>query len=252
MTIYIKGCIIPNECKPAYAFWNMDATCPNDVKEALNASKADEPILVMIDSPGGNIHAASTIYTMLQDVNAQAHITGLAASAASMIAMACRDIFMSDTALFMIHNVSAVAAGDVHTMQSAADMLAAANKSVANAYMQRTGKSLEELQALMDKETWMDVEEAVALGFVDGRIVGDGEEVALDGQENSGGTDKNDNAPTTIVEDRKEKREAVCLQPAAALGYMLPDAVVKKTLADMRACQMKLNALKTKEVSFHD
>ena len=112
--------------------------------------------------------ACSEIYTALKAYagTVEINIVGLAASAASVIAQAGHSR-ISPTALFMVHNVSGSAAGDFHDMQQEAEILQTANKAVAAAYLEKTGKSMEELLGIMDAETWMDAQKAVEYGFVD-------------------------------------------------------------------------------------
>ena len=150
-----------------YEWVGMDATCPKDVNAAISEANG-EPLLVEINSGGGDVFAGSEIYTALKAYagTVEINIVGLAASAASVIAQAGHSR-ISPTALFMVHNVSGSAAGDFHDMQQEAEILQTANKAVAAAYLEKTGKSMEELLGIMDAETWMDAQKAVEYGFVD-------------------------------------------------------------------------------------
>ena len=161
--IEVKGTIVGNADKWIYEWFGMDATCPKDVNAAIS-----EPLLVEINSGGGDVFAGSEIYTALKAYagTVEINIVGLAASAASVIAQAGHSR-ISPTALFMVHNVSGSAAGDFHDMQQEAEILQTANKAVAAAYLEKTGKSMEELLGIMDAETWMDAQKAVEYGFVD-------------------------------------------------------------------------------------
>lgn len=122
-----------------------------------------------INSPGGDCVAAAQIYNMLMDYkgNVTVKIDGIAASAASVIAMADTKVLMSPTALMMIHNPLTVAIGDSEEMQKAIDMLAEVKESIINAYEIKTGLSRAKLSHLMDAETWMNANKAVELGFAD-------------------------------------------------------------------------------------
>lgn len=122
-----------------------------------------------INSPGGDCVAAAQIYNMLMDYkgNVTVKIDGIAASAASVIAMAGTKVLMSPTALMMIHNPLTVAIGDSEEMQKAIDMLSEVKESIINAYELKTGLSRAKLSHLMDAETWMNANKAVELGFAD-------------------------------------------------------------------------------------
>lgn len=165
--IEVKGTIVGNADKWIYEWFGMDATCPKDVNAAISEANG-EPLLVEINSGGGDVFAGSEIYTALKAYagTVEIDIVGLAASAASVIAQAGHSR-ISPTALFMVHNVSGSAAGDFHDMQQEAEILQTANKAVAAAYLEKTGKSMEELLGIMDAETWMDAQKAVEYGFVD-------------------------------------------------------------------------------------
>lgn len=165
--IEVKGTIVRNADKWIYEWFGMDATCPKDVNAAISEANG-EPLLVEINSGGGDVFAGSEIYTALKAYagTVEINIVGLAASAASVIAQAGHSR-ISPTALFMVHNVSGYATGDFHDMQQEAEILQTANKAVAAAYLEKTGKSMEELLGIMDAETWMDAQKAVEYGFVD-------------------------------------------------------------------------------------
>lgn len=122
-----------------------------------------------INSPGGDCVAAAQIYNMLTDYkgNVTVKIDGIAASAASVIAMAGDTVLMSPVSMMMIHNPATMAFGDHAEMQKAIEMLAEVKESIINAYVIKTGQSRAKLSHLMDAETWMDANKAVELGFAD-------------------------------------------------------------------------------------
>ena len=126
-------------------------------------------ITVWINSPGGDCVAAAQIYNMLMDYkgNVTVKIDGIAASAASVIAMAGTKVLMSPVSMLMIHNPMTIAFGDSAEMQKAIEMLGSVKDSIINAYEIKTGLSRAKLSHLMDAETWMDVNKAVELGFAD-------------------------------------------------------------------------------------
>ena len=125
-----------------------------------------------INSPGGDCVAAAQIYNMLTAYNGKVtvKIDGIAASAASVIAMAGDTVLVSPVSMLMIHNPATIAWGDHADMQKAIDMLSEVKESIINAYVLKTGLSRARLSHLMDAETWMDANKAVELGFADGII----------------------------------------------------------------------------------
>ena len=127
------------------------------------------PVTIWINSPGGDCIAASQIYSMLMDYTGSVtvKIDGIAASAASVIAMAGTTVLMAPTALMMIHNPMTVAFGDTTEMQKAIDMLDEVKESIVNAYEIKTGMSRAKISHLMDSETWMNANRAIELGFAD-------------------------------------------------------------------------------------
>lgn len=126
-------------------------------------------IEVWINSPGGDCVAAAQIYNMLMDYkgNVTVKIDGIAASAASVIAMAGTKTLVSPTSLLMIHNPFTFAQGDADELQKAIEMLGEVKESIINAYELKTGLSRAKLSHLMDDETWLNANKAVELGFAD-------------------------------------------------------------------------------------
>ena len=122
-----------------------------------------------INSPGGDCVAAAQIYNMLSNYKGKVtvKIDGIAASAASVIAMAGDTVLVSPVSMLMIHNPATIAWGDHAEMQKAIDMLSEVKESIINAYVLKTGLSRPKLSHLMDAETWMDANKAVELGFAD-------------------------------------------------------------------------------------
>lgn len=166
--VNIKGPIISNSDAWIYEWFGIEATSPNTVNKVLSEANGEE-IEVEINSGGGSVFAGSEIYTALKSYsgNVVVKIVGLAASAASVIAMAGNKVIMSPTAQMMIHNVSSYSAGDYRDMEHTAEILRSANNTIANAYRLKTGKAQEDLLGLMDNETWMTAEKAKELGFID-------------------------------------------------------------------------------------
>ena len=147
--------------------WFDDDVTPALFREELNAGTGN--ITVWINSPGGDCVAAAQIYNMLMDYKGDVtvKIDGIAASAASVIAMAGTKVLMSPVSMMMIHNPATIAVGDTAEMQKAINMLAEVKESIMNAYEIKTGMSRTKISHLMDAETWMDAHKAVELGFAD-------------------------------------------------------------------------------------
>ncbi|MBC8569972.1 head maturation protease, ClpP-related [Zongyangia hominis] len=147
--------------------WFDDDITPQLFREELNAGSGD--ITVWINSPGGDCVAAAQIYNMLMDYRGSVtvKIDGIAASAASVIAMAGTRVLVSPVSMMMIHNPATMAMGDAAEMQKAIAMLDEVKESIINAYEIKTGMSRAKLSHLMDAETWMDAHTAVDLGFAD-------------------------------------------------------------------------------------
>ncbi len=159
-TLSLDGYIAENS-------WFDDDITPKQFKAELYSS--DGNITIMLNSPGGDVFAASQIYTMLKEY--PGHITvkieGLAASAASVIAMAADEIFMSPVAMMMIHNPATIVFGEVADLQSGIAMLSEVKESIINAYEQKTSLSRAKISHMMDAESWFNAWKAVELGFAD-------------------------------------------------------------------------------------
>ena len=147
--------------------WFEDDVTPALFASELNAGSGD--VTVWINSPGGDVVAAAQIYNMLIDYPGRVRvcIDGIAASAASVIAMAGSTVAMSPVSMLMIHNPATLAIGDAEELGRAIDMLAAVKDSIINAYELKTGMSRAKLAKLMDQETWMDAKAAISMGFAD-------------------------------------------------------------------------------------
>ena len=159
-TLFLNGTI-------ASESWFDDDVTPALFKSDLDSGKG--PITVWINSPGGDVWAAAQIYNMLLSYGGKVtvKIDGLAASAASVIAMAGDEVLVSPVSMLMIHNPSTMAMGDKDDLAQAISMLDSVKDSILNAYVKKTGLSKNKLSKLMDDETWMDANKAVELGFAD-------------------------------------------------------------------------------------
>lgn len=159
-TLYLDGTIAEDS-------WFDDDISPVAFKADLLSGTGD--VTIWINSPGGDCVAASQIYAMLMDYpgNVTVKIDGIAASAASVIAMAGTKVLMAPTALMMIHNPLTVAIGDSEEMQKAIDMLSEVKESIMNAYEIKTSLTRAKISHMMDAETWLNANKAVELGFAD-------------------------------------------------------------------------------------
>src|SRR5660397_134542 len=168
MKVKIKGPIISSDEKWIYDFFGIESTSPKEVIEAVEKANGDE-LVVEINSGGGDVYAGSEIYTALKEYSGEVttKITGIAASAASVIVMAGDKALMSPTAQMMIHNVSAVTYGDYRDMKHSSEVLKNANETIANSYMLKSGMERKELLKMMDKETWLTPKKALEHNLID-------------------------------------------------------------------------------------
>jgi ATP-dependent Clp protease protease subunit len=159
-TLYLDGAI-------AEESWLGDEVTPKQFKSELTSGEGN--ITVWINSPGGDVFAASQIYNMLMDYkgNVTVKIDGIAASAASVIAMAGGEVHMSPVSMLMIHNPMTIAIGDAEEMVKAIAMLEEVKESIINAYEIKSGLSRARISHLMDAESWFNAKKAVELGFAD-------------------------------------------------------------------------------------
>lgn len=169
--------------------WYGDEVTPALFRRELEAGQGN--ITVWINSPGGDVFAAAQIYNMLMEYKGDVtvKVDALAASAASVIAMAGTTVQMSPVAMMMIHNPMTIAIGDSEEMKKAVAMLDEVKESIMNAYEIKTGLNRTKISHLMDAESWFNARKAVELGFADG-ISGDkcgsGERSKKDGTELEG------------------------------------------------------------------
>lgn len=147
--------------------WWGDEVTPQMFRSELNA--ADGDITLWINSPGGDCYAAAQIYNMLKEYPGKVavKIDGIAASAASVVAMAGATVEISPVGMLMIHNPATISIGDTHEMERTITFLSEIKESIINAYELKTGQSRTKISQLMDAETWMNSKKAVELGFAD-------------------------------------------------------------------------------------
>ena len=210
--------------------WFDDDVTPQLFKDELNSGTGD--ITVWINSPGGDCVAAAQIYNMLSNYKGKVtvKIDGIAASAASVIAMAGDTVLVSPVSMLMIHNPATIAWGDHAEMQKAMDMLSEVKESIINAYVLKTGLSRPKLSHLMDAETWMDANKAVELGFADEIMTRAKAEPEKEPEEGEGDTDGEEEekkfppAPSSMLFSRRAADNALLNKVIAKYGEEKPRA----------------------------
>ena len=155
--------------------WFGDEITPKEFRGELNSGQGK--VTVWINSTGGDCFAAAQIYNMLMEYSGpvDVHIDGIAASAASVIAMAGNHVAISPVGMMMIHNPATVSIGDEWEMKKAMDMLSEVKESIINAYELKTGLPRKQLSNMMNAESWMNAKKALELGFADS-ILYDGDD----------------------------------------------------------------------------
>ena len=175
------------------SFWGDEIT-PQSFRDELYAEEGD--ITLWLNSPGGNVFAAAEISTMIRDYphRVTVKIASIAASAASVIAMAGNTVQMSPTALLFVHDPSTIAMGNAKDMEKAIATLNEVKESIINAYAAKTGLSRNRISKLMSDETWINAKKAVELGFADVILFDEKHE-----------PDKKEDEPDDPEEDKPEK-----------------------------------------------
>lgn len=168
-TIDIKGTVVDDETAAFYSFFGIPSASPSAVAKILNDGDYDDDVEVNVASNGGDVFSASEIYTMLRQSksNVTVNIQGLAASAASVIAMAGNKVNISPTAQLMIHQAASYGGGNKDDLAHEINVLDGIDKSIASAYEFKTGMPQGDLLNMMAQETWIGAQEAVDKGFAD-------------------------------------------------------------------------------------
>lgn len=166
--IDIKGDVVSNDVGEFYEWFGMSSTYPSKIQQAI-ANDEDDDITLNIASNGGDVFAASEIYTMLKDSGkaVTVNIQGLAASAASVIAMAGNTVRMSPTSQMMIHKALVSTVGNSDDLEHESGVLNSIDESIAAAYELKTGLNQADILQMMSNETWMNAKVAVDKGFAD-------------------------------------------------------------------------------------
>lgn len=170
--INVKGPIVDNDTAWLYHYFGWDAVCPNDIEKGL-ADAAGDDVILEINSSGGICVYGYEMYKAVMEYTGKvtAHVIS-AMSAATLVACAADETLMSDAAIYMIHNAQSKAQGDYRDMHMEGQALEEFNAGIINVYMKKTNMSREEIQSLMDKDTYMSPGKAIELGFADGYIFG--------------------------------------------------------------------------------
>lgn len=199
--VYVKGVIISDEEQWIYDYFEIPACSPNKINKVLTEANGDD-VEIIINSGGGSVNSGSEIYTMLKDYKGKTvgKITGMAGSSASIISMGVDNLLISPTAQIMIHRASMYAGGNAGDMDKAQEILSQCDKSIANAYMLKTGMKQEELLNLMEKETFMTAQEAKKYGFVDEIMFAENNDIKLVASINNTGM-----LPQNVINKMKNK-----------------------------------------------
>lgn len=167
--VMIKGNVVDDETAAFYQFFGMPAVSPSGVSDVLDSDGPNDDVEVDIASNGGDVFAASEIYTMLKNYqgNVTVNVQGLAASAASVIAMAGDKVSISPTAQIMIHKAWSGIQGNADDLSHESNVLDSIDQSIVAAYVAKTGMDADDVLQLMANETWMTAQDAVDKGFAD-------------------------------------------------------------------------------------
>ena len=154
--------------------WYGDEITPGALHDELygvNNMNADD-VRIVLNSYGGNCNAATRMFDDVRAYPGKVHliISGTAASAASVLSLAAHRVEMTPGSLFMIHDPSCMAWGNEHDLNDAINLLKACKESILNVYARKSHRSREELSNMMSETTWMDAQQALAEGFIDGIV----------------------------------------------------------------------------------
>lgn len=168
MNINVHGEIISNDDKWIYDWFEIESFCPKDLENAITSANGEE-ISLLINSPGGDVNAASDMRSTLKAYKgkSKAIITGISASAATVLMTGADTVEAYVTAVFIVHQASTYTFGNSDDIQKTKNMLDEYNRAIANSYAEKTGKTVDECLQLMKDETWMSVEKALDNKLID-------------------------------------------------------------------------------------
>lgn len=227
-------------------FWGEGVTAKR-ISAALRYI-GDRDVVVNINSPGGDVFEGLAIYNLLREHSGKVtvKVLGLAASAASVIAMAADDLQIARAGFLMIHNTWVMASGDRNALREAADMMEPFDAALADIYAARTGKDAAEIKAMLDKETWVGGTDAVAQGFADSLLAAD--EIKEEAGAKASALNRLDTALAKGGLPRSERRELIkeiTATPSAG-GEGMPSAAEAEaeSLVLLRVAAMRLSLLR--------
>lgn len=222
--------------------WYGDEVTPKLFKDELNSGEGD--ITVWINSPGGDVFAAAQIYNMLRDYKGTVtvKIDGLAASAASVIAVAGDTVLMSPVAMMMIHNPATLAIGNAKEMEKAIGMLNEVKESILNAYEDKTGLKRSRLSKMMDDETWFNAKKAVELGFAD-RILFTGEKEESEDEDKENEPKPNEGDGEKDDDKEKDKKHSLEADAVMFSKRAVSDSFLSKVTEDVPGAMIPINQL---------
>lgn len=199
--------------------WWGDEITPAMFRDEL--AKVSGNLTVWLNSPGGDCISASQIYTMLRSHKGKVtvKIDGLAASAASVVAMSGDETLISPTGYLMIHNPMTLASGNRSDMEKAITLLDEIKEGIINAYVRKTGLSRAKISRLMDEETWLNAERALQLGFVDGILFDEKKSPSAPQEEPDEDESEKENPDEEKTEENPDKKESDKKKTAMAMQY---------------------------------
>ena len=221
--------------------WFGDEVTPQAFRDELESDSGD--VTVWINSPGGDVFAAAQIFSMLRDYKGTVNIRidSLAASAASVIAMAGDKVSMNPCGMLMIHDPMMFAAGNTRDMEKAIDILNEVKETIINAYMTKTSLSHKKISELMSNETWMNAKKALELGFIDEILFEDEKKPAMEAP-----TDDGEEAPAV---DNSKPEPVV----KADIRYPVSDVLYsRRTVEDSFIAKVTEKEPKTKGIPITD
>lgn len=236
-TIDIKGTVVDDETAAFYSFFGIPSASPSAVAQILNDGDDDDDVEVNVASNGGDVFSASEIYTMLRQskANVTVNIQGLAASAASVIAMAGNKVNISPTAQLMIHQAASYGGGNKDDLAHEINVLDGIDKSIASAYESKTGMPQGDLLNMMAQETWIGAQEAVDKGFADEIMFVDEKQAAFS------------NATTNIVPKSAVNKLLNLLNKSEKTAKLENEVKNSQPTSDLKQSKLAILLGKTKE-----
>ena len=220
--------------------WFGDEITPAMFRNEL--AKVSGDLTVWLNSPGGDVFAASQIYTMLRNHKGKVtvKIDGIAASAASVVAMAGDESLIAPTGMLMIHNPSTVAFGNKEAMQKAIELLDEVKESIINAYEEKSGLSRSKIARMMDEETWLNAKKAQSLGLVDGILFASGQPQPKPEEDEP---DEDENTPKQD-EPKEDNLTAMSYSRAATMQSLMQKVSAERRGTPVDQLMSRLNLLK--------